>query len=457
MPSSALNALLTLADIASVYEQSTSLAPQPTSRDMSAVASARPAKKRPVPMEITQQDSDTAKTMANANKKAKAIPMSNDSVAYPAANPNQIPCNSTPRIQATATKGETTEKKKSKQRRRKSSLASRPSFPAMLMGMLSTPQNSPYIKFLEDESRFVIVDFMAVESNLLSLHFEATDMSSLYWKFTKMLEEWGFKVESDNEFPGKDVYSHPMFKKGDWESCLKITRPDSVEATLNKVKTCVSPLLRPLAMPPLPWANVKAQLPDMDVTNGHSLASLHASLSRQMSATEATRNLCVRYGLLKETSAARGLARARVSRIDASVFQTMLRTQHNDTSMLQGVITQVQNDLIQAQAQQQREPSAPFYARSQKNDASVLQATMALQQAHSRTITGAGARFQDTQAGKSRTISPEFSQMLGTQSPSQLDALAERFITQSMERRMNRQVMRSHISHGLGTEHRGSL
>lgn len=49
-----------------------------------------------------------------------------------------------------------------------------------------------------------------------------------------MLIYWGFTISNHEKYPDINVYSHQMFKKGDWERCLQITAagPSALEATL---------------------------------------------------------------------------------------------------------------------------------------------------------------------------------------------------------------------------------
>ena len=50
--------------------------------------------------------------------------------------------------------------------------ANQPSFPTILMGILSAPQNNDCIQFLTDEQSFIIVNPNALERNVLPTHFQ---------------------------------------------------------------------------------------------------------------------------------------------------------------------------------------------------------------------------------------------------------------------------------------------
>ena len=370
----------------------------------------RPAKKRPVPIELTQLDPVAA--VAEPAKKPKTA---TGSVAKSAALPSattpisEIHHQDMCKTRAPRRGSKSATGKKSK---RKSSPTSAPSFPVILMGMLSTPQNSKYITFLSDERRFVILDSAEFETELLPMHFE-TDSSNMYWNFTRMLEEWDFKAEMDDDYPGKDVYSHPDFKKGDWEGCFTITKPGSETTNVKE-----SPPLKPLGMPPLP--SVSKVKPQME-TPSQSLAHLNASLSKHMSATEQSRLLCNRHGLLKDSSALQEMIQAQAQQNDASVLQAML-----------------------LQALQSNSPTI----QAMMADVSSIQALMAAQQERSRMITAAVESLGHSMTP--RTISPEFLQIQAALGGQSLDALTENFIKQSVERMMSRQMMMRQMGQDFG-------
>eukprot|EP00571_Detonula_confervacea_P003222 CAMPEP_0172322272 /NCGR_PEP_ID=MMETSP1058-20130122/45463_1 /TAXON_ID=83371 /ORGANISM="Detonula confervacea, Strain CCMP 353" /LENGTH=510 /DNA_ID=CAMNT_0013037975 /DNA_START=33 /DNA_END=1565 /DNA_ORIENTATION=- len=98
-----------------------------------------------------------------------------------------------------------------------------PSFPTVLMGIMSAPQNAEYITYLSDESSIIIINPEAVAKNVLPIHFEDTILT--YDQFLYLLTMWGFEVVKDPQFPKVKVYKHPMFRKGDWEACLQMKLP----------------------------------------------------------------------------------------------------------------------------------------------------------------------------------------------------------------------------------------
>ena len=53
-----------------------------------------------------------------------------------------------------------------------SQLNDRPSFPTILMGILSAPQNNEYITFLSDEQNFIIINSDEMERKVLPMYFE---------------------------------------------------------------------------------------------------------------------------------------------------------------------------------------------------------------------------------------------------------------------------------------------
>lgn len=459
----ALDALKALADVASVYEQCNSIAglmqsppaasiaqqQPPPSHDTAATsttrppAASRPAKKRPVPMELTQLSPVPPPALPPIHLKKTKLSPKTDSAE------SKMP-------QPTATTNKP--KRKTRKSRRKSSISSTPSFPAILMGMLSTPQNSQYITFLPDGRRFVILDSAAFEQNLLPLHFQPTD-KNLYWNFTRMLEEWDFKSETCEEYVDKDVYSHPLFKEGDWEGCLKISKRQDVAEKSD------SPLLKPLGMPSS--QKVEEKVP--------SLATLNASLSKQMSATETSRVLCNLYGLL-DSSKLHGLMGAHPHQapqsqdaaLRALMMQASQQPQGSQEAALQAMLSQIQqsqasqdantaSSLMMASQQQQSQEAALQAILAQQDPSSLqammashadLQSLMAAQQARSRLLSAVTEAFQDPNS-KPRTISPEFSQaLLGNQA--NLDVMTERFIRQSMERMMGRQIALSQMGQQQG-------
>ena len=81
------------------------------------------------------------------------------------------------------------------QRRRTLSLPStfrmksnQPSFPVILMGIMSAPQNKEFISFLPDEQGFVIIDPMVFARNILPMHFE--ENVPTFDQFLHLLSIW---------------------------------------------------------------------------------------------------------------------------------------------------------------------------------------------------------------------------------------------------------------------------
>lgn len=104
--------------------------------------------------------------------------------------------------------------------------ANQPSFPTVLMGIMSAPQNIDCITFLSDESSIIIINPEAVAKNVLPIHFEGNVPT--YDLFLNLLTMWGFNVVQDPQYPKVKVYQHPMFQKGDWEACLQMQLPEEV-------------------------------------------------------------------------------------------------------------------------------------------------------------------------------------------------------------------------------------
>ena len=63
---------------------------------------------------------------------------------------------------------------------------------------------------------------MELETRVLPLYKAELGGTMTYNMFVLMLCNWGFQIKFDEKYPDIKVYSHRFFKKGDWESCLKI-------------------------------------------------------------------------------------------------------------------------------------------------------------------------------------------------------------------------------------------
>mmetsp|Transcript_12822 Transcript_12822/g.27188 ORF Transcript_12822/g.27188 Transcript_12822/m.27188 type:complete len:1118 (-) Transcript_12822:127-3480(-) len=125
-----------------------------------------------------------------------------------------------------------------------------PSFPVILMAILSSPHTegnqtnvSDVISFLSDNQSFIVVNPMVLEQEILPKHFgdyrhghsngnnnndniHGNRKIETFHEFQETLLYWGFTCESDPKYPKVNVWRHPMFRKGDWEECMKITRPE---------------------------------------------------------------------------------------------------------------------------------------------------------------------------------------------------------------------------------------
>ncbi|KAL7532050.1 hypothetical protein ACHAXR_004398 [Thalassiosira sp. AJA248-18] len=137
-----------------------------------------------------------------------------------------------------------------------------PSFPVVLMGIMSAPQNKEYISFLSDQQSFIIVHAEALAENILPMHFEA-NVPTLD-QFLYLLETWGFETIMEPQYPQVKVFKHPMFRKGDWEACLEMKLP----AEEGKISKSNSPAHAPAPHPPSPRhlsiaAAVERQSPPM--------------------------------------------------------------------------------------------------------------------------------------------------------------------------------------------------
>lgn len=67
----------------------------------------------------------------------------------------------------------------------------KPSFPTILMGILSAPQNDEHMTFLSSDDvndKFIIIDGDVLERVVLPLHFD--DMSPTFDEFTQLLSLW---------------------------------------------------------------------------------------------------------------------------------------------------------------------------------------------------------------------------------------------------------------------------
>mmetsp|Transcript_31024 Transcript_31024/g.53023 ORF Transcript_31024/g.53023 Transcript_31024/m.53023 type:complete len:593 (+) Transcript_31024:134-1912(+) len=197
----------TLAPTASSAAKQAAESPSaPSNPTPSPPASRRPAKKRAVPSEVVDNATETIAAEESHDKKTP-------------------PANSAPVASKKPAKRAKTTKSTSKQRGSGTfkMKANEPSFPVVLMAIMSAPQNKDFITFLSDNESFIIIHPAALAKNVLPIHFE--DNVPTYHQFLYLLTIWGFDVIKNPQFPQVNVYRHPMFRKGDWEACLKMTLP----------------------------------------------------------------------------------------------------------------------------------------------------------------------------------------------------------------------------------------
>lgn len=111
----------------------------------------------------------------------------------------------------------------------------KPRFPVILMAIMTAPHNEKFISFLSDHQSFIIINPEALSTQILPVHFENNVPS--FEQFVDVLATWGFRVEkSDPQFPNVAVYRHGLFRRGDWESCLKMEKPSVSEISANRLQ-----------------------------------------------------------------------------------------------------------------------------------------------------------------------------------------------------------------------------
>jgi len=108
-----------------------------------------------------------------------------------------------------------------------------PPFPVILMAIMTAPQNEKFISFLSDNQSFIVINPEA-SMHVLPVHFE--DNVPSFEQFVDILATWGFCVgNNDPQFPNVPVYRHGLFRRGDWESCLKMEMPSVNEISANRL------------------------------------------------------------------------------------------------------------------------------------------------------------------------------------------------------------------------------
>jgi hypothetical protein len=110
-----------------------------------------------------------------------------------------------------------------------------PSFPIILMAIMTTPQNEKFISFLSDNQSFIIINPAALSRVVLPVHFE--DCVPSFEQFVDILATWGFCVgKRDQRFPNVLVYRHESFRRGEWEICLKMEILSAEESAANRLR-----------------------------------------------------------------------------------------------------------------------------------------------------------------------------------------------------------------------------
>ena len=179
-----LNNLFALAHLAVMAEQERGVARRSRSPPRSPLTAAtkrsttpsnennrRPAKKRTLPA-----DFDT--TMSSSQPSPPIKSPETDRTASAASKPSKPAAKRYRHTKKQQRKGSNTFKMK----------ANQPSFPAVLMGILSAPQNKEFITFLSDGTSFIIVQPEALSSHVLPIHFE--DNVPTYDQFLYLLAIW---------------------------------------------------------------------------------------------------------------------------------------------------------------------------------------------------------------------------------------------------------------------------
>ena len=154
--------LLALAHIATMTEEIKSSATTEKSAEKSPPVpmQRRPAKKRAVPAEFTNNVDSNKTTTAHHSSSSTSTQLSSLNKRSKKTN------NNTFRMKA-----------------------NQPSFPVVLMAILSATQNSQYITFLSNGESFITIDPVGLELNVLPKHFEDKN-SPTYDEFLQLLAIW---------------------------------------------------------------------------------------------------------------------------------------------------------------------------------------------------------------------------------------------------------------------------
>lgn len=126
-------------------------------------------------------------------------------------------------------------------------------FPVKLMKLLDSEDFPDTISWLPNGLGFIILDKKKFESIVMPMYFK----QSKYTSFTRRLNRWEFIIREHGH--KKASYYHPLFKRGDTESCLKMNpipqkykkRPASRNAVIQttKVHSSSPSLVQPIIIP----------------------------------------------------------------------------------------------------------------------------------------------------------------------------------------------------------------
>lgn len=185
-------------------ENAATRTPSPPNR---MAGSRRPAKKRAVPADFDAVDmapqehngttgvsiADGAPFESPSNKSPKVSASAPAVAATSPSTSSTKPPTTTKRPRKIKSKTMSSSAKSQQQHQRKGSntfkmKANQPSFPVILMAILSAPQNREFVTFLGDGKRFIIIQPRALARNVLPMHFEENVPS--FDQFLYLLAIW---------------------------------------------------------------------------------------------------------------------------------------------------------------------------------------------------------------------------------------------------------------------------
>mmetsp|Transcript_18745 Transcript_18745/g.24834 ORF Transcript_18745/g.24834 Transcript_18745/m.24834 type:complete len:394 (+) Transcript_18745:131-1312(+) len=91
-------------------------------------------------------------------------------------------------------------------------------FPTTLMTVLTDPSNADIIVFLPDNTAFTILQPEVFASSLMPKHFKIEKFTS----FVRKLQRWGFERVKSRCGYDRNVFKHPLFRRGEWALCRKM-------------------------------------------------------------------------------------------------------------------------------------------------------------------------------------------------------------------------------------------